>query len=1370
MEELRKALKVGSKRTVLRYLGSLEQAGEIERLTGRARGVKLRRPARPSTEDDAAAPTHGRAISAEEVERVVSRQFSPQRFAGLCNAIAWSASKRRCTWLPSFTERVNAKDHGIDAEWQEEFPNDGGYASPLLGPGWNVFQYKQRDVFAQGRDRTVAGLGRGLEGAAKDLAKRTGRWPARYVLFTNIDLTHATEGQKGGLKRQILNGWPRSRKPTVHIVGAGELASFLNSAPAVRSAFFAPTRFATWDEAWRSLTKEKLFGASVPLTGRDAELEQVRSLLDDTGVRALVVAGPHEIGKSRLALQASATRPIETIVTLDPRSMRASDLLALESPDTETLVIIEDPDADSAEDFVRQAISRERLKLLITVPTAEHAPSPNFGRDARVRVIRLGPLSDTHAQALLRAAGAKFDYGLESWTVHQAGGNPGVLLLAASVGELRRSAASFVDDVAQAFERKVVRVLGEQALQILRILSLLTHVGVTGPPARELELICRVYGDGLGPNAVLRALTKLADAGVVRVGGAYAEVVPPLFANALAGAAFQARFAELCALFAELGQAGRLRLIRRLRGLRSEEAARFWDELFGSEGLLRDLESALHNNHLLRLIAGAAPQRVARLVEEGLRELSLDERRDIIRDEARRQLMWALEELLSRKKSSGLALRGLALLAEAENETYGNNATEIFCEAFHALHPQMPLPLDERLAILDDLLQEPHSIPMRVVAVKGIEAALGRCGGVMLRRSEGPEPLDSRPTLTYGEIWRYMEALARLLMQAAQSSEDPVARAAQNALPHAIAECAIQARPEEALTHFKALTEWVTSRSVPIVVADLTDALAWVRDEFGRRQNEAEAEEVRAKAAEFVRTIDALIESFNRGDFGTRLGRWAGKWGHDDHELEGPEGSQVYRSDKELRGLAREAVDDPRILTDDLLAWLCSGEAQKAHMFFWWLGQEDGSQSWRARMEPLGTDRSGLVAFASYFGGLSRRHRDGVSRRLDELTAHANVTGEAIVSATGYLGGDAAGVGRVEALLFQKRVDPAFAARTLACGGWINSLSPDEYLRLLMAIAGRDLEHAVAVIDFLGMWLHGRRAVEGDLADFAWRCLETIPHVKGNEGYHCEQLAAHLTAVDPERGLGLLRRALTQPYVYDRWDPLAERPQRKFWPMLLQTARARALRLVLSLALPHSVAASHISWNLRGVLDLERDADILFGFALENERQAELIASTVTAGRPGFWPIALRIVEAYPKSERIQGALVAAAEHMGLVIAGPLSTHYEACRREVAQVKSDPATPPRVRPWLQRVEEYLRERSERELLSEAEEEVNELRRIVEDPEAQERLWAVSTLLRLGKTEMVVRLLSRPEMLRILPKLKVPARERQKIRRHLNEPD
>lgn len=1309
---------------------------------------------------------HGSAITAEEVERIVSREFTPQRFAALCNAIAWTLSRLRCTSLPSFTERVNAKDNGIDAEWQTEFPDDGAYPSPLLGPGWSVFQYKQRDVFAQGREKTFNNLALGLEGAVKDLAKRSGRRPTRYILFTNLDLTHFTKGQKGRLKEKILKGWARSRRVHVEIVGAAELASFLNSAPAVRSAFFVPTRFATWQEAWQRLTRGKLYGANVRLVGRDKELDQLRSLLEDPAVRAIVLAGAQDIGKSRLALQASERRPIDTVVALDPRLMAAGDLLALESPDVETLVIIEDPEEERAEDFVRQALTRERLKVLITLPTAEAAAAASFGRDSRVRVIRLGPLSDSEAQELLGAAGAKLDYGLESWVVHQAGGNPGVLLLAASAGvELRRSAASFTEDVARAFERKVTRVLGEAAIRILRILSLLTHVGIGGTGAKELELACQLFGDGVDSNAVLNALPRLTDAGVVRLGGAYAEVVPPLLANSLASAAFRGHFTDLCALFGALSQAGRLRLIRRLRGLRSEEATRFWDELFGADGPFRDLPSALSNSHLLRLIAGTIPERVARLVGESL-EGATPEERLAIAGEARRELMWTLEELLFRRKTSRVALRSLALLAEAENETYGSNATGVFCAVFHPLHPQMPLPLEDRLDCLRDLLGDRYSSRMHLVVVEAIATALGRGGVVPLRRSEGPEPLDSRPSLTYGEVFNYMEALVDLLMEVARSGNPEVAQSAGRALPHAIAECAIQGRPEQAVARFKAVAQWVASAQEPVSVSGLVDALAFVQAAFERQKGE-KGPDVATRLKGPLEEVRGLVAALDRGDFATRLRRWAGKWTRDDHEYEEEDGQRIYRSVKELRRLAREALDDSAILTDDLLAWLCSGEAQKAHLFFWWLGRLDSGQRWRSKIEQLGADRGGSVVFAAYFGGLGQIDRAFVSRRLDELTTARSVLGEAIVSATGYLGGDAARAARVESLLREDRVDPGFAARILSGGGWINSLGPEDYLRLLKAIAGPGLEHAPAVIDFLGMWLHGRRPVEGDLAEFAWRCLESRAPATQNEAYDCDQLGAHLAEGDSERGLRLLETLLTGPYQSESWNPLEHYGERRFWSALLNAHRERALRLVLSLALRDPMAKFHITWHLREVLDQDRDADILIGFALEDERQGELISSTVTAGRPGFWPIALKIVEAYPRNERIQGALASATEHMGLMIRGPQSAHYEACRREVEHVRLDPATRAAARPWLQRVEEYLRQQSERELLSEIEREVNDLRRVVEDPAAPERVWAITALLRLGKAEKVIRLIPKEEMVKILPKLDIPAKQKQKIRRMLD---
>src|SRR5207245_1003480 len=119
----------------------------------------------------------------------------------------------------------------------------------------------------------------------------------------------------------------------------------------------------------------------------------------------------------------------------------------------------------------------------------------------------------------------------------------------------------------------------------------------------------------------------------------------------------------------------------------------------------------------------------------------------------RREIMWALDELLFRDPTSARALRALVRLAEAENETYGNNATGVFAEAFHYNHPQLPLSLGERLAILRECSVEGAPRERRLVAVKAIETGLRQSASVMLRRGGGGIPLDARPRMTWGEVW-----------------------------------------------------------------------------------------------------------------------------------------------------------------------------------------------------------------------------------------------------------------------------------------------------------------------------------------------------------------------------------------------------------------------------------------------------------------------------------------------------------------------------------------------------------------------------------------------------------------------------------------
>lgn len=290
------------------------------------------------------------------------------------------------------------------------------------------------------------------------------------------------------------------------------------------------------------------------------------------------------------------------------------------------------------------------------------------------------------------------------------------------------------------------------------------------------------------------------------------------------------------------------------------------------------------------------------------------------------------------------------------------------------------------------------------------------------------------------------------------------------------------------------------------------------------------------------------------------------------------------------------------------------------------------------------------------------------------------------------------------------------------------------------------MENAAAVIDFFGMWLHLKRPVEGQLAEFAWQCLEAAPTVTLNDANDCDQLASKLAQSDTERGFRLLEKLLMQPYRSECWNPIDHHgyEQRSFWNFLREVDRGRTLRVVLSVVALDNPSRRHdITWYLREVVNQESDADFLIEFAFSNEQQAELVCESISAERPGFWPISLKIIERYPNSQNIQSALT---DYYGQGGWGPLSVHMENRCEEVERVLNDPATPTVARPWLEQLESSLRNLTEVVLASEIDREVNDWRRVEDDAASPERIWAINTLLRLGKADEIRKLRSKDEFL------------------------
>ncbi len=1186
--------------------------------------------------------THGYQLSAEEVERIISREFSPEKFVSLCNAVVWALSGKKYATLPSFTERVNVKDGGIDAE----FYADETYSSPLIGSGWNVFQYKQRDIFASSRNNAFSQLRREMQGAVQEIYKRTQRRPNRYILFTNIDLTHQTKAknaanpEKDELKNKILKNYDQPDAVKVEIVGAAELATFLNNLPHIRLSFFSTLQFATWQRAWSEHEKRKIYGANTKLIGRNEQLDELIKLIDNPDIRAIVISGAKGIGKARVALESTKHRAIETVVALD-RSINPSDLLHLESPDLEVIIIIEDPETIKIEDFINQILPHSSLKLLITLPRSEKSPIINWGMDERVRNLTLSPLSQAASKELLAAAQVSFDYAMQLWIIKQAGGNPGILLLAAKYGsKLRQEFPDFIEQIAKALEQELQTQFDHTTFAVLKLLSLFNSVGIQGILSQEIELICKWFNPSIQPQKVTQIAKRLVDTGFVNIRGLYAEVVPPLFANYLAASLLQGHPAKLFALFAELSQHGRVRLVERLQELRPEKTEGFWIKLFSDSGLLKDFHTALSNKEILRSATSAVPDRVVSLVDQGIKSLTFEERKSL-QDSERDILLWILEELVFRNRTSLRALCSLRLLAETETTGYSNySLTSKFCQYFRPLHPQVPLPLQNRLELLKELTSPQSSVESRLLAVEVIKTVLYRWGYSFLHEGSGNEPLDSMPQMTWGDVWSYRETLVKHLIELAQSPVSQVSESAQQALPTAIAEFSIlQFSPEITISVFKTIVDWVVNQQVSLPVYKLADALQSVYNFYGKDEHEY-SENIAIKVQKFLKKITILIGKIEPNDFSEKLKRWSGTWiiNHGIYVLD-ENGKRIYRCEQEARNLAEEVIRNPSVLTQDLLDWLGSENAKEAHWFCFWLGKLDSDRSWLTDIKTIGTKLQGINVFSAYLHGLSTINRQFVSDYLDQVTELGQIEAQAIVSATEKLGGDQAGVKRIMRLIEEQRVDPVYVESVLQWGRWFDSLSSGEYLCLLRTIAGSSLENASAVIQSFFMWNDSKKLIEGELAEFAWKCLEAknIDH----QAFYADQLALQLVKSDVVRGFTLLKNLLFKQSTNDRfWNPIDCFCQhREFGRFLYTFSRKRAITVCLQAALDDVYKPSRISGDLQGVIDQQDNSDLLIEFALQSEDHAEVICEVLSAYKDNFWEIAFKIIKKYSNSQKIRNYL-----------------------------------------------------------------------------------------------------------------------------------
>ena len=830
----------------------------------------------------------------------------------------------------------------------------------------------------------------------------------------------------------------------------------------------------------------------------------------------------------------------------------------------------------------------------------------------------------------------------------------------------------------------------------VRAISVLSHVGFRDRHAHEIEVIADFLGIRL--DEVFDSAKELIATGIVRIQGSFLQVTPALLANYEALFAIRGKAGKLNTLLLQLSSEAQRRLIRKLRSLHGEELAVFWNEFFDKGGPFEKFNSTLNNLELLRSISIAIPDRVARFISDGLSGLSFEEKIALTGGK-RRGLMWTLEELLFRKASSESALRSIAVLGETENETIANNATGVFCECFHPMHPQFPLSLDRLLRIVQETLGESQSDSMHILGVKAIKSAFDQHGAILLRRSEGATPLDVRSETTWGELWHYLRQLALLAWDACTSERESVAREACSALPRILYGLVAQTPPLEAAKFSNDVTKEILNDKLNVSLNELCADLALSRKVLDSYVADHPR---KAEAQEAANLIDEIVSNIESSSFEIRLKRWIGGWQSGEHETDAS-GNLVFESDKKIEALAEECVSNQDLLTSDLLNWLVSPDAKQSWNFFYSLGRSDKTGQFRQALEELGKKPEGARAFGAYFGGLATHSAEMVQNRLDDVAHVDSVCGMSIVYATAYRQGYRRSVDRIRLLIAHNRIDPENTARLLSGGRWSENLTTGECFDLLSSIAGDSLSYAGAVIDFLAMWgCYYKKPLEGALADLGWKCLEAMPDRV--DVYDADLLAAVLLPNDADRGFRLFETMMNQHYGRKGWQPIDHHATRKFWDALRGADKTRLLRLVFRLNFKDATRAQSISWHLPDLINWEEDQEILSAVALESEMKALLVLQCVS--RAGLWPLAFEVLQKFPDSKAIRNTIVSRASHDQEVIVGPQSLHYEKCTSEVTAIIDDSSTPPSVRGFLRELRDRYLEAARRAKRLEEDEQVN----------------------------------------------------------------
>ncbi len=1117
----------------------------------------------------------------------------------------------------------------------------------------------------------------GSAGQPARLAGEVGKRIPRETLTAGGRFVVVAAASKNGKKgvddrlRRLRNEAHAAGLPpgAIDVLGSESLTTWCNQHPAIAAHWASRPEGLCGLEEWLRSEEHQ-----VPWQSTDAvrqAIEDHRQLLDFVAgqVLHLHIQGPPGVGKTRLALELcrNASWRSAVVYVRQAADLRLPELIdgATSDPGVRLMVVadeVQEQELTPLRDSVGRGNGRVRLISI------GHCKTPD---PRRIPAFTVGPLANQPMTGVVRGWYPAMPPEHVDFIVRFADGYVRLAHLAADA--VARDPSMDVHALLDLdhIRRFLDRMLGDGNRRPLYVLAVLTSVGWTGDRTAEGEAIARHLG--LDWNSVLYEVEAFHRRyGIAPRGGRCRYISPSPLGIHLAVEAWTTYPGPLKTLADVLPTEEAIdAYYRRLQAIVSNPQAR---EFARAElSLFLRLDDFVDSLAARRWSALSAedPVGAAHGILCALSEPDPEERKRIAGG-ARREIVSTLVRLAWPSAAFHDAVKALALLAEAENETWANNASGEFIARFQVGLGGTAAPYLDRLIVLDELLATNRPVLARLIV-----KALAQVGNRSESRS-GTDPASDQvpePEWHPGTQQQYLAC--------AEGACRRLSAVARKGLPGVEAELLGAAHVLAMLLRPRATRDYVVDffEAVRETYPDSREAL---RREIARVLY-GERKYWKQMPAGEVDALQALHSRFEDSSLPSRLRQHLGQ------------GSWEPEDQIDLSPLAAELLTDRGALAAEW-PWLTSGEAAAG----WSLGEALATNDTEGQLEAVlpalegrGPDLRVLCGYVHKRQGragtewfdrwiAAQMDRDPCDMQLlFEVTCRCDATVDTSR--------------RLAETLRQQDIEPRIVGQ-LCYGRWGQSLPADVFAEVLLAMAERGHEETAIAILYDRLKLKEEEALQwndlslrlvlspklirsGQTTNFYWKEVagRLVPQ-------HSREIAAAVLREHADRSSGtwFVEHSEAEAVLRD----CVNRDPQGVWAALKPHLSSLAESSMFSIGFP------------RGVVDRTPVGEVGDWVAEHPEERASIVSHLVSMDFSSDNTFASRLVGSYGDNERVARAFY--SEYVSGFWWGQESEHWGRLADNLAEVAGR-TTLPTLRRWarntalsLRRMAEEDRKRQEEE--------------------------------------------------------------------------